>query len=259
MFLSVPPAVARREHRETRDTTPGRCRCSATSSCRRCTSALAADARPEERDSTHWGPLTQGPRSAGEGADAVVRGDDMEALRLPLVGEVRGPEGPITWLPTLNRGREGLQRQGLMRVVTDTPVTTRAVAKATLESEGEALSGACLTALASRFAVDRGVVHARCDGPPQGSMASAVASLRAVGRADVRWRRGNSLAPDLCAIGVLKGRPTALTTGRASSSNHAARAHGTAFTPPSCLGVCFSNARIERDARVSQPGDPRGA
>ena len=51
-----------------------------------------------------------------------------------LVGEVRGPEGPITWLPTLNRGREGLQTQGLMRVVTDTPVTTRVMAKATRES-----------------------------------------------------------------------------------------------------------------------------
>jgi hypothetical protein len=48
-----------------------------------------------------------------------------------------GPEGPVTWLPTLNRGREGLQSQGLMRVVTDTPVTTRAVAKATRESGGE--------------------------------------------------------------------------------------------------------------------------
>jgi hypothetical protein len=67
----------------------------------------------------------------------VVRADDVEALRLPLVGAVMGPEGPITWLPTLNRGREGLQTQGLMRVVTDTPVTTRAVAKATRESGGE--------------------------------------------------------------------------------------------------------------------------
>ncbi len=61
----------------------------------------------------------------------------MEALRLPLVGAVMGPEGPITWLPTLNRAREGLQTQGLMRVVTDTPVTTRAVAKATQESGGK--------------------------------------------------------------------------------------------------------------------------
>ena len=57
-----------------------------------------------------------------------------------LVGAVMGPERPITWLPTLNRGREGLQTQRLMRVVTDTPVTTRAVAKATRESGGERLS-----------------------------------------------------------------------------------------------------------------------
>ena len=119
-----------------------------------------------------------------------------------LLGDVMGPEGPITWLPTLNRGREGLQTQGLVRVVTDTPVTTRAVAKATRESGASACS-ACLTALASRFAERRGVVHARYDGPTRGWVAPPVASLRDVGRADIRWRRGNGLAPDLCAIGIL--------------------------------------------------------
>ena len=139
----------------------------------------------------------------------VVRADDVEALRLPLVGAVMGPGGPITWLPTLNRVHEGLQSQGLTRVVTDTPVTTRAVARATGES-GDERSWRLPTALASRFAERRGVVHAGCDGPTRGSVAPPVASLRDVGRADVRRRRGNSLAPDLCAIGLLQGRPIAL-------------------------------------------------
>jgi len=40
-----------------------------------------------------------------------------------LMGAAMGPEGPITWLPTLNRVREGLLPQALMRVVTDTVTT----------------------------------------------------------------------------------------------------------------------------------------
>ena len=140
----------------------------------------------------------------------VVRADDVEALRLALVGAVMGPEGPITWLPTLNRGREGLQTQGLMRVVTDTPVTTRAVAKATRKSGDRALIA--LASPPSRHAspsvagwFTRGATDRRGARWPH-----SVPSLRDVGRADVRWRRGNGLAPDLCAIGVLEGRPIAL-------------------------------------------------
>ncbi len=203
----------------------------------------------------HRGPLTQGPRSAGEGADSVVRADDVEALRLPLVGEVRGPEGPITWLPTLNRGREALQTQGLMRVVTDTPVTTRAVAKATRESGGQALGSGCLTALASRFAVDRGVVHARCDGPTRGSVAPSVvsprrrSSRRPVAPWELRWRPTYARSGSSGDVRSLYDRPRVVKRSRGQDF---------VVLPLNApwLGTCISHARIERDARVSQPGDP---
>jgi hypothetical protein len=259
VFLSVPPAVAKREHRGTRDTTPDRCSYSPTSSCRRCTSALAADARLEERDSPHRGPLTQGPRSAGEGADSVVRGDDAEALRLPLVGEVRGPEGPITWLPTLNRGREGLQSQGLMRVVTDTPVTTRAVARATRESGGEALSsGLPHRPRVTLRRVSRGGSRevrrtaAGLDGPTGRVFPGRRSSRRPVAPWELRWR------------------PTHARSGSSRDVRSLLRqaARRQAITRPG-LWCCFRapclaqglsfNAHIERDARVSQPGDPRRA
>ena len=206
----------------------------------------------------HRGPLTQGPRSAGEGADSVVRADDVEALRLPLVGEVKGPVGPITWLPTLNRGREGLQMQGLMRVVTDTPVTTRAVAKATREGgrvkRSERLPHRpCVTLRRIAGWFTRGATDRRGARWPHRSRLSG-ASVEPTSGGAVE----TALAPDLCAIGVLEGRPIARTTDRASSGDHAARARGTSSSPLSCSGAFPSNARIERDARVSQPGDPRG-
>jgi len=74
-----------------------------------------------------------------------------------------------------------------MRVVTDTPVTTRSVAKAARKSGGEALSALASPPPRRATPEDRSVVHARCDGPPRGSVAPPVASLRDVGQADLRW------------------------------------------------------------------------
>jgi hypothetical protein len=146
-----------------------------------------------------------------------------------------------------------------MRVVTDTPVTTRAVAKATRESGGEAPLGAWLTALASRFAVYRGVVHARCDRPPRGSVAPPVASLRDVGRADVRWRRGNSLAPDLCAIRVLEGRPIALRQAARRQAITRPGVRGTDLKPRVLLGASASMRVSSATPGYLNPGTRRAS
>jgi hypothetical protein len=189
----------------------------------------------------------------------VVRADDVETLRLPLVGAVMGPEGPITWLPTLNRGREGLEPQGLTRVVTDTPVTTRAVAKATRESGGRALealasppsrhASPCIAGWFTRGATDRCGARwpRRCVSPGCRSSRRPVAPWEQLG---ARPRRDR---------GPL-GTSDRLVTGCASSSDHAARTSWCCLsTLPVLLGACTSHARIERRARVSQPGDPQRA
>jgi hypothetical protein len=120
-----------------------------------------------------------------------------------LVDDGMGPEGPITWLPTLNRGREDLQPQGLMRVVTDTPVTTRAVAKTTRESGGKRLSRlphrprvTQRPSVAKWFT--RGATDRRGARWPHRSHLSGTSVEPTSGGAV-----GNSLAPDLCAIGIL--------------------------------------------------------
>ncbi len=206
----------------------------------------------------HRGPLTQGPRSAGEGADSVVRADDVEALRLPLVGAVMGPEGPITWPPTLNRGREGLQSQGLWRVVTDPPVPTRAVAKATWESGDKRSKRLPHRPRVTLRRVSRGgsrevrPTAAGLYGPTGLRLSVTPVEPTSGGAVGTAWR------PTYARSGVFEGRPIALTTGRGSSSDRAARARGTSSSPLSCSGASASNARIERDARVSQPGDPEG-
>ena len=152
----------------------------------------------------------------------VARADDVEALRLPR-GCCDGAGGPITWLPTLNRVREGLQRQGLRRVVTDTPVTTRAVAKATRES-GASAYRACLTALASRNA--RGLLGGsgevrRTDAGFYGPIGRVSPGRRSSRRPVAPWEQLG--ARPMRDRGPL-GTSDRSTTGRASSSDHAAKA-----------------------------------
>jgi hypothetical protein len=187
----------------------------------------------------------------------VVRADDMEALRLPLVGAVMGPEGPITWLPTLNRGREGLQRQGLMRVVTDTPVTTRAVAKATRESGRRALRA--LASPPSRHASPyRGVVHARCDGRrgarwPRRSRLSRTSVEPTSGGAV-----GTALAPDLCAIGSSRDVRSLLRQAACRRAITQPELAGTDFTLPMLLGASISMRVSSATPGYLNPGTPKG-
>jgi hypothetical protein len=258
VFLSVPPAVARREHRGTRDTTPGLCSRSPTSSCRRCTSASAADARLEERDRSASGTIDPGSKERLWGADSVVRADDVEAFHLPLVGEVMGPGGPITWLPTLNRGREGLQMQSLMRVVTDTPVTTLAVAKATRESGGERSLALAYRPRVTLRRVSRGGSRevrrtaAGLVGPTGRISPGRRSSRRPVAPWKLRWR------PAFARSGSSRDVRSLLR----QTADRRAIARPELLVPllqaPCVARGHFSNARIERDARVSQPGDPLG-
>ena len=126
--VSVRPA-GRGQARDSRDT-GHHSRVSAgarvSSSCRRCTSALATDARLEERD--RIASRTIDPRSKERLLGRGALPSEWTTWRrcASLLGDVRGPRGPVTSLPTLNRAREGLKRQGLRRVVTGRPVTTLA-------------------------------------------------------------------------------------------------------------------------------------
>jgi hypothetical protein len=175
-----------------------------------------------------------------------------------LVDDGMGPEGPITWLPTLNRGREGLEPQGLTRVVTDTPVTTRAVAKATRESGRKALralaspsarhASPCIAGWFTRVATDRRGAR----WPHRSRLSGTPVEPASGGAVGIAWRPTYARSGSSRDVRSLYDRPRFVKRSRGQSSWYC-------FKPRVLLqGLCF-NARIERDARVSQPGDPRRA
>lgn len=177
-------------------------------------------------------------------------------LCVSLLGDVMGPRGPVTSLPTLSRAREGLKRQGLRRVVTDTVTTlagdadVRGVVRRAVSSAGSRAHHTS-RAIAQRFTQgDDDRCGARWPLPVVSP--GCRSSRHPVAPWELAWR------PIYARSGSSKDVRSPMT-GRASSSDDAARTRGaTSRRSGSCRGV-HSNARIGRRAWVSQPRDPQRA
>ena len=176
-----------------------------------------------------------------------------------LLGDVMGPRGPVTSLLTLDRVHEGLKRQGLRRVVTDT-VTTLAGDAAVRGVVRRAVKLGRITCASHVAAVAQRFTHGdddRCGARwPCQSSSGCRSSRHPSGAVGTAWR------PLLRRDRGPPGTSRSPMTGRASSSDDAARLRVLLLlflVAPGLAGAFNSNARIGRRAWVSQPRDPRGA
>ena len=208
-------------------------------SCRRCTSALAADARLAERELPASGTLDPGSEERLLGRGALPSEWTAWRLCASLLGDVMGPEGPVTSLPTLDRVREGLKRQGLRRVVTGRPVTTlagdadvRGVVRRAVSSAG---SRAHHTSWLSRSGSRMGTTTGAGLGGSASRLSGCRSSRRPSGAVGTAWRP--LLRRDRGPPGTVRSP----MTGRASSSDDAARTQGvtspTSLRSRTCRGV----------------------